>query len=50
MINPAGQEFDFRKVMQTQHHGNSALSYPSLKALYAAYAAYQLGTKPGGPR
>jgi len=43
MINPAGQE----TVMQTWRHGNSALSYPGLKALYAAS---QLGTKPGGPR
>jgi hypothetical protein len=31
--------------MQTRRHGNSALSYPRLKALYAAY---QLGTRPRG--
>jgi hypothetical protein len=33
--------------MQTRRHGDSALSYPRL---YALYGAYQLETRPGGPR
>jgi hypothetical protein len=34
-------------VIQTRRHGDSALSYPRL---YALYGAYQLETRPGGPR
>jgi len=48
MINPAGQDFTLKKT--SCKPGVTATAPFPIPALRLYIAAYQLGTKPGGPR